>query len=57
MILKKYKIRYIYKKIDINLIEQFKHQNEEKFLRNLMHIFLIFYMKIEAKIELKYLKK
>ena len=42
MILKKNKIRYIYKKIDVNLIEQFKHQNEEKFLKNLMYTFFNF---------------
>ena len=33
------KLDIFIKKVDVNLIEQFKDQNKEKFLKNLMHIF------------------
>ena len=39
---KKYKIRAYLQKIDVDLIEQFKDQNNKKFLKNLIHIFSYF---------------
>ena len=57
IILKKYEITAYLWKIDVNSIEKFKHQNDEKFLKNLMYIFSIFQVKIGAKMSQNTLKK